>query len=229
MRNYLALLFVSIFMCACGGGGGGGGNPSGLSIPTVTITAPVTNNLARKTITVTGTVISPHTPTKVELLVNGTSVANAASLTAPSIALDTTAYPDGPHSVVLRVSDMGLVTTSSAVVIKVDNTPPTSTIVTSWQPAYYIPCGSFLFPRSCYVPAVLLAVNGVATDAYSGAASVGVVGGVPVIPAADGSWSIPPPAAGSTIRVTDTAGNCTDYTDSANSYTWTTVVSGACP
>jgi hypothetical protein len=192
--------------------------------PVVTVTTPATNNWARKTITVTGTVTSQNTLTKVELLVNNGSVANAVNLTAPSFQFDTTPYPDGAYMVALRATDLfGFVTTSGFVVVKVDNTPPTATVAKN-----YIQ----LCIPGCYMQ--YIGIGGFAADTYSGIASVIVVGiSSPTIPAANGSWSFSQTGlanlSGSTVRIADIAGNCTDYTDSTNTYAWSTVVSGTCP
>jgi hypothetical protein len=196
MRNNIALLFIPAFLSACGGGGVVGG----ASVPVVTITSPATDNWARKTITVTGTVTSPNTLAKVELLVDSVSVANATNLTAPSFPLDTTAaaYRDGPHSVAMRATDsLGLVTTSNAVVIKVDNTPPTTS--------------------GGWAGTSTISATGIASDNYSGVVSAtNSFDGSVVSVGADGAWSfanigVYDPFAVQTTRITDAAGNCSDY------------------
>lgn len=122
--------------------------------PVVTVTSPVTNSWARKTITVTGTVTSQNTLTKVELFIDGAWYATAASLTAPSVTWDTTPaiYGDGPHTVALRATDAEGQATTTTVTLKIDNTPPTATGAT--------------IPLSCGVPCKNYA--GVVSDNYSG-------------------------------------------------------------
>lgn len=183
--------------------------------PIVTVTSPATNNWARKTITVTGTVTSPNTLTKVELLINGGWVANAANLTAPTFQLDTTPYPFGAYLVALRATDLfGFVTTSGVVSIKVDNTPPTMSAVTAMS-QYSTP---------------IMQVSGTASDNYSGAASVTRLSDMAIATnGTGGSWLFiyttgQASYALDTYRVKDLAGNCSDY-----NYQGTLVTANTCP
>ncbi len=160
--------------------------------PIVTLTSPANNTWARKFITLSGTVSSAGTISSVEYIADGLIVGPFVDKSAPSMQLDTTAYSDGAHVVGIRATDsLNHVTTTTAT-IKIDNTPPVMTGVVVGAS----------FPQS---------VSGNATDNYSGVTTITEIypfaSGSVASPAANGTYT----AYGNTFRITDTAGNCSDY------------------
>jgi len=197
------------------------GVPPALFAPaSVVIFAPAPDAWARKTINVTSTAFSPFGLKTVELLVDGVSVATAPSsnLAAATFPTDTTVYADGAHTVTVRATDIGGFVTMASVQLKVDNTPPTTTLGL----AHCIPC----------------IYGGVASDAYSGVVGTVVTGytspNSQSIVGAGGVWTLPMPAVPpttETIRVRDLAGNCSDYVVNFvnNIFSFGLLALGTCP
>lgn len=194
--------------------------PASFAPASVVIYAPAPDAWARKTINVTSTAFSPFGLKTVELLVDGVSVATAPSLNlaAATFPIDTTGYADGPHTLTVRATDRGGFVTMASVQLKIDNTPPTTTLGL----AHCIPC----------------IYGGVASDAYSGVVGTVVTGYISPnsqsIVGAGGVWTLPMPAVPptkETIRVRDLAGNCSDYVVNFvnNIFSFGLLALGTCP
>lgn len=214
--------------------------PATIAAPEVKIATPTDGLWGRGTVTVGATVKSEVGISQAEILVDDVVVSAATTNTAtPTVQLDTTKLTDGAHTIVVSATDLGGVKSVATSKLNIDNTPPTTTTalltVTTVLPPITLcePLGALIACRQ--VPGGVSVSNsgisGVVTDAHSGVVNIVVVGtSDPVVIDTNGSWSISPlPSPGSTIRIRDMAGNCTDYTDSTNSSAWNTVVSGACP
>jgi len=199
--------------------------PTTFAPASVVIFTPAPAAWARKTINVTSTASSPFGLKTVALLVDGVSVATSPTLATQTFPIDTTAYTDGAHTIVVSATDLGGFVTTASVQAKIANTPPSSTInATSLYPPNVIPFG----------------IGGVVSGGYSGAAGTLVTTnyGVQTTVAANGSWVVPMPinwnywSPISIYRVRDMAGNCSDYSASinaANSFVFLLVALGTCP
>ena len=192
--------------------------PTTFAPSSVVIFTPAPDAWARKTINVTSTASSPFGLKTVALLVDGVSVATSPTLATQTFPIDTTAYADGAHTIVVSATDLGGFVTTASVQAKIDNTPPTSTVGL----ANCIPC----------------IYGGVASDAYSGVAGTVVAGYTsPIsqsIVGANGVWTLPMPATpppSETVRVRDMAGNCSDYYINFinNSFSFGLLALGTCP
>ena len=199
--------------------------PTTFAPASVVIFTPAPAAWARKTINVTSTASSPFGLKTVALLVDGISVANSPTLATQTFPIDTTAYADGAHTIVVSATDLGGFVTTATVQAKIANTPPTSTMGDpSLYPTQIIPLG----------------IGGVVSGGYSGAAGTLVTTnyGVQTTVAANGSWVVPMPSnwnywsPTAIYRVRDMAGNCSDYSASinaANSFVFLLVALGTCP
>lgn len=101
------------------GGGGGDTNP-----PTTSITAPLNGAVVSGTTTITASASDDVGVTKVEFYVD--SALKGTDTTAPySYAWDTTAYPNGSHTIFSKAYDAaGNVGTSTTITVTVSNTGP---------------------------------------------------------------------------------------------------------
>ncbi|MFH1722987.1 MAG: LamG-like jellyroll fold domain-containing protein [Elusimicrobiota bacterium] len=131
-----------------------------ISIPVAQITSHTENDFVSGLVTVTGTAMDEGGISGTEFFIDGEGQ-GAAEPPEFSFAWDTLArdgeeplYPDGPHAVYLQARDqVGNVGASPAVSLKVDNTPP----VTSLSPA---PNGSNGWYRSPMPNLTLSAADG---------------------------------------------------------------------
>jgi hypothetical protein len=134
--------------------------------------------------------------------------------------LDTTAtaYPDGDHTVAMRATDsFGLITTSPQIVIKVDNTPPTTIAVT------VIAVSPYTNP--------FWVVQSTANDNLSGVISVTRLFDMAIFAVGtNGSWNFAYSSPNQNrytsdiYRVADLAGNCSNY-----NYLGTLLMANTCP
>lgn len=192
----------------------------------VVIFTPAPVAWARKTINVNSTAFSPFGLKTVALLVDGVSVATSPNLTAQTFPIDTTAYADGAHTIVVSATDLGGFVTTASIQSKIDNTPPTTTLGLRCST---LPCQ----------------VVGAASDAYSGVVGTTITGtcntsncnnGQAII-GAGGAWSLGTEPfvltsnASYTVRVRDWAGNCSDYYVNliSNSFSFGLLALGTCP
>jgi hypothetical protein len=129
--------------------------------PTVSVSAPADNTLARGAVTLGATASDSLSGLqRVEFLVDGQVAGAAANLAAPSLTLDSATLADGERQVTARAADVaGNVGSSAAIRLRVDNTPPTVQLTS--------PAAGTL-ARATDV----LAVRATASDAYSGVAGV---------------------------------------------------------
>jgi fibronectin type 3 domain-containing protein len=100
--------------------------PIDTDAPTVSLTAPSAADTVQGTITVTATAADDTNLKSAQLLVDGTAVGEAQTLTGPQgdvdISLNTTTLPNGRHTLSVRVSDVaGRQTTSDTVAVTVAN------------------------------------------------------------------------------------------------------------
>jgi hypothetical protein len=96
--------------------------------PNVTISSPASGAMLRGVATVSGTAQSGAGVASVDLLVDGVLFATAASATAPSFSLNTTAYADGAHVLAIRATDVGARVTTTTIPVAFSNVAPVVSI-----------------------------------------------------------------------------------------------------
>jgi hypothetical protein len=186
--------------------------------PIVNVSTPAANTWVKGSIGVAASVQSTVGLTTVELIVDGTIAASAANLTAPTFTINTANYTDGAHTIAVRATDVNSLVTTSALSIKIDNTPPTTTAV---------PSGF-----GTNVPTM----SGCATDDGSGILSVtDVVYGTALSLTAQGCWASSHTLFGAgaitnyPIIVRDNGNSCSTYLWSVSAPTlWALTSSGPC-
>jgi hypothetical protein len=101
--------------------------------PAVVLTAPSSNAQVRGMVPVTATATDDQGVAKVEFYVDGTLLGTDTS--APyELSWDSAAVADGAHSLTARAYDTaGLASTSTAVVVYTDNTPPAAALTSPAQ------------------------------------------------------------------------------------------------
>ena len=124
--SFAAVLVGTLVACGGGGYGGGGSSTPVYAAPTIGGSASVTGTAtANRTITLTATPTAATglTVTRVDFLIDGTSVGSATA--APfTTNWDTTTVADGAHAYTAKVTDSQSQTaTSTAVTINVLNKP----------------------------------------------------------------------------------------------------------
>jgi len=131
----LAVGTLAGILAACGGGGYGGSSGGGTTsacgtqyggtcpAPTITLVSPGTTVNRSVTLSASASAAAGLTVTRVEFLVDGTSLGTATA--APySVSWDTTTVGDGQHMVTATVTDsMNQTTTTPALSVTVDNNP----------------------------------------------------------------------------------------------------------
>lgn len=129
------VLGLALLASNCGGSGGYGDPPMPPPAPpgpaTITLAAPVPQGLSvNRSVNLSADVTAPAGVTRVEFLVDGTVVGSAAA--APYMfAWDTSAVPDGSHTVTARVVDAANNTVTSAdVPVTVTNHPTINVTLT---------------------------------------------------------------------------------------------------
>lgn len=124
----IVMTFLLATLAACGGSGGGYGGddspppPPPPAAPTITLAALPSGSLNRST-TLTASVTAAAGVTRVEFLVDGSTIATVT--TSPyTTTWDTTGVSDGNHTLTARVTDAaGATATTQGVTIAVNNHP----------------------------------------------------------------------------------------------------------
>ncbi len=101
----------------------------GPAYPTISLSAPAPSSLVRGVTPVTGSVTSAANPATVQLTVDGAALASSVSGGAASASWDTTKVPDGLHVVSGSIVDARGKSASASATVTVDNTPPSTLIV----------------------------------------------------------------------------------------------------
>jgi CHRD domain/Bacterial Ig domain len=150
----LAAGTFAAILTACGGGGyGGGGGSTSTTMscgagaygggacppPTIQLVSPGSTVDRSVMLSASAAAASGETVTRVEFLIDGASVGTVTA--APyTLSWESTTVADGSHTLTASVTDnMGLTTTSSPVVFKVDNNP---SFTVTLQAAQIIPAPS---------------------------------------------------------------------------------------
>jgi Zn-dependent metalloprotease len=171
--------------------------------PAVSLTAPAEGSLVRGVVSVTASASDNVGVSRVELLVDGL-VAGTDSAAPFAFAWDTAAVSEGPHQLAARAFDAAdNSTTSAAVSVTVDRTPPAVTLTA--------PAAGALLRGTVSLTATASDAAGVASVAFllDGTTLLGTVSAAPYViswgsaAASDGSHSI-------TARALDAAGNSAD-------------------
>jgi Bacterial Ig domain len=103
----------------------GGVAPTPITAPVVNLLTPTADQWLRSTINVTATATDYTGLSSAELLVDGNSRATITTgLQAPVFSYNTTAVPDGNHTMGVRVTNILAQATSVVVPVRIDNTPP---------------------------------------------------------------------------------------------------------
>lgn len=218
--------------------------------PVVTVTTPGNGVLVRKTISVAGSVSETAGLVSSELLVDGSVAATAANAAAPAFTLDTTLKTDGVHAVAIRTTDVGGHVVTQSRTITIDNTAPTSTgtlKITNVGGVYLLSgtaSDGVSGPATALISAPIIETSPNGTYTTTIPANPGIVttcsAGMCTYAAsiaANGSWAIwvgqdPFFGTNGSVRISDAAGNCTDYATFANggpTGTFTLTTLGACP
>ncbi|HET7128745.1 MAG TPA: Ig-like domain-containing protein [Gaiellaceae bacterium] len=113
-----------------GGGGGGGGKKTDATPPTVAFVSPSDGATVSGPLSISGTASDNTQLARIDVSVDGGAYQPASGTSAWTYALDSTAYPDGSHTVRARASDAAgntaLATLSVTVrnSVSIDATPP---------------------------------------------------------------------------------------------------------
>lgn len=107
----------------------GGVAPTPITAPVVNLLTPTANQWLRSTVNVTATATDYSGLSSANLLVDGNSTATITTgLLAPMFSYNTTAVPDGDHTMGVRVTNVLGQATDAVVPVSVDNTPPVAGI-----------------------------------------------------------------------------------------------------
>jgi hypothetical protein len=206
---------AALIVSACGGGyGGGGGSGTGTgaqgcggpyggtcAAPTVSVAAPAATVNRTVELTANASAASGASVTRVEFLIDGTSVGTATA--APyKVSWDSTTVGDGTHTLVGKVTDNMSQSSDSALVnFKVDNNPTFSVDLSAAQ-LFPKPNSTATGTASLTVKLASGAVSGkvnlngvVATAVTINEAFAGAGGGALITLAANGAtpneWDVP--------------------------------------
>lgn len=192
------------------------------TLPMVTITSPLTNTWIRNTTNISASISSLVGIKLTELFVNGVPVASTTTNSlSPVFTLDTKTFTDDAKNLAVRVTDIAnQVVDSTITVLKVDNTPPSTTMT------HTVVGGA----RGSQID---FTFTGTATDNYSGVISV-VSNGI-TYGTTGGSWSFASRLSSLNIlidykvplTITDAAGNCSIYSYAPVGYVLT--LESVCP
>lgn len=174
--------------------------------PVVSVTSHMPDQWVRRSINIIGNIVDDIGNASNEFYVDGVLKGVILNSMSPSFMLNTTTYSDAPHTIAIKSTSLSGLSSTKTISLKFDNTAPTATAGTvTWI--------DFLVGSAT--------VQILASDNYSG------VGTAPV------SVLIPSYyATGSSFRVSDVAGNCTDFiAEYAISYSaiFSVVTNNACP
>jgi hypothetical protein len=113
-----------------GGGGGGGGKRADATPPTVAFVSPSGSSAVSGLVSVAGTGSDNVQLARIDVSVDGSAYQPASGMSAWTYALDSTAYPDGTHTLRARATDAAANTafaTLSVTIrnsVNIDTTPP---------------------------------------------------------------------------------------------------------
>jgi len=101
----------------------------GPAYPTISLTSPQSYTFVRGTTQISATTTSADNPSTVQVAVDGSTVPSTVSGSSVSASWDTTKVSDGTHTITATITDARSETATSSSTVTVDNTPPTTSIL----------------------------------------------------------------------------------------------------